>query len=263
MIYSYAVLADERKTYGVCPRHAGRPAIAACPRCGRYMCALCVSGGAEVSGQLVCRECVEALSAKDGLRREVSWENRGGMSYARAFFATWRDVIFAPRAFFAGLAPDGGLFKPLIFAAICLAIGLVGSLWGIGEAASAIVGPSGAALVAAMALVLAPATYILSFVVTVAFLHLLARGLGGRAAVRGTTRAAAYAQAATVAEIIPAVGGILAFVLRLSLYGWGVSAVHGFSLKKAIAFYVIVLVTVAGFIYLGVRLLTPFLPPGV
>jgi hypothetical protein len=42
-----------------------------------------------------------------------------------------------------------------------------------------------------------------------------------------------------------------------------VSAVHGFSLKKAIAFYVIVLVTVAGFIYLGVRLLTPFLPPGV
>ncbi len=253
----------ERETYGVCPRHAGRPAIAACPRCGRYMCAPCVSRGAEVSGQLLCRECVEALSSQSGLRREVAWENRRGASYARAFFATWRDVIFSPRAFFGGLEAEGGLVKPLAFAAICLAIGLIGSLWGIGEAASALVGPSGAALVAAMALALAPATYAVSFVVTVAFLHLLARGLGGRAGVRGTTRAVAYCQAAAVAEIIPAIGGILAFVLRLSLYGWGVSAVHGFSLKKAIAFYVVVLAVSAGFVYFGVRLLTPFLPAGV
>jgi hypothetical protein len=63
-----------------------------------------------------------------------------------------------------------------------------------------------------------------------------------------------------VAEVIPAVGGILAFVLRLSLYGWGVSAVHGFSVKKAIAFYVIIVATAAGFIYFGVQLFTPFLP---
>jgi hypothetical protein len=253
----------ERENFGVCPRHEGRPAIAACPRCGRYLCAPCVSRGAEVSGQLLCRECVEALAAQSGLRREVAWENRRGASYARAFFATWRDVIFAPRGFFAGLDAEGGLFKPLLFAAVCLALGLLGSLWGIGEAASAIVGPSGAALVAAMALLLAPAGYALSFVVTVAYLHLLARGLGGRAGLRGTTRAAAYCQAAAVAEVIPAVGGILAFVLRLSLYGWGVSAVHGFSLKKAITFYLIILATAAGFVYFGVRLLTPFLPAGV
>ena len=255
--------ADERKSYGVCPRHAGRPAIAACPRCGRSMCALCVSRGAEVSGQLICRECAEALSSRSGLRREVAWENRHGQSYLRAFFATWRDVIFAPRAFFGGLGPDGGLFKPLIFAAICLAIGLVGSLWGIGEAANALVGPSGAALVAAMALGLAPAAYVVSFVLTVSFLHLLARGLGGTASFRGTTRASAYAQAAAVAEVIPAVGGIIAFVFRISLYGWGVSAVHGFSVKKTLVFYVLVLFTAAGFIYFGARLLTPFLPPGL
>ncbi len=254
---------DGREIFGVCGQHGGRPAIAACPRCGRYMCAWCVSRGAEVSGQLLCRECVVGLSSANALRREVPWENRRGMSYPRAFFATWRDVVFAPRAFFAGLEPRGVLFKPLVFAAICLAIGLVGSLWGIGEAASALVGPSAATLVAALAVAVAPAIYILSFVVTVGFLHLLARGLGGPATIRATTRAAAYGQAAAVAEVIPAVGGILAFVLRLSLYGWGVPAVHGFSLKKAIAFYIIILVIAAGFIYFGVRLLTPFLPEGV
>jgi len=257
------MFADGREIFGVCAQHGGRPAIAACPRCGRYMCALCVSRGAEVSGQLLCRECVHGLASKSGLRREVPWENRGAMSYPRAFFATWWDVVFSPRAFFAGLDPRGALFKPLVFAAICLAVGLIGSLWGIGEAASAFVGPSGEALVAATAVAAAPAIYILSFAVTVIFLHLLARGLGGGATIRATTRAVAYGTAAAVAEVIPAVGGIIAFVLRLALYGWGVSAVHGFSLKKAVAFYIIILVTAAGFIYFGVRLLTPFLPEGV
>ncbi len=247
-------------TLGVCPAHEGRPAIAACPRCGRYMCALCVSRGAEISGQLLCRECVGALHSRSGLRREVVWENRRGTSYTRAFFATWRDVIFGPRAFFAGLEPEGPVFKSLLFAAVCLAIGFVGSLWGIGEAASALVGPGGAAVVAALAVAVAPATYVLIFAATVAFLHLLARGMGGGGSFRATTRAVAYCQAAAVAEVIPAIGGILAFFLRISLYGWGVAAVHGFSLKKGIVFYVLILATAAGCMYFGVRLLTPFLP---
>jgi hypothetical protein len=246
--------------YGVCQKHEGRPAIAVCPRCGRFMCPLCVSHGAEVGGHLVCRECIAVLAMQSGLRRAVAWEKRDGMSFFRAFFATWRDVIFAPRGFFGGLDPEGSLFWPLIFAAICLALGFLGGLWGIGEAAGALVGPGGAALVAAVAVGVAPATYIISFVITVAYLHLLAAGMGGSGSLRATVRATAYCQAAAVAEVIPAVGGILAFVLRLSLYGWGVSAVHGFSVKKAIAFYVIIVATAGGFIYFGVQLLTPFLP---
>ncbi|UCH79569.1 MAG: YIP1 family protein [Candidatus Coatesbacteria bacterium] len=254
---------EEGAAYGVCPQHEGRPAIAACPRCGRYLCALCVSRGAEVSGQLLCRDCLGALSTRNALRREVAWENRRGTPYWRAFLATWRDVVFAPRAFFAGLEPEGSLFKALIFAAICVAVGFLGSLWGIGEAASALVGPSAAALVAAMAVGVAPLTYLLSFAATVLFLHLLARALGGTSGWRGTTRAVAYGQAAAVAEVIPAIGGILALVVRLSLYGWGVSAVHGFAVKKALAFYFVIVVVVAGFVYFGFRLLAPFVPAGV
>ena len=259
MIYFTAMVREANKAYGVCPVHEGRPAIAACPRCGRYMCALCVSRGADVSGHLLCGECVVALRARSGLRREVAWENRG-TSYVRAFFATWRDVVFAPRAFFAGLEPDGSVFKALIFAALCLAIGFLGSLWGIGEAASALVGAGGAAVVAVLAVAVAPATYVLAFAATTAFLHLLARGLGGGGSLRATTRAVAYSQAAAVAEVIPAIGGILAFFLRVSFYGWGVAAVHGFSLKKGIVFYVLILATAVGYIYFGARLLVPFLP---
>jgi hypothetical protein len=260
LIYFNAVGGEEREAFGVCPEHDGRPAIAACPRCGRYMCALCVSRGAEVSGRLLCRECVVALASRRGLRRDVPWETRRGASCLSAFFATWRDVIFAPRAFFAGLGPGGALTKPLVFAGICLAIGFVGVLLWLGATAFSTVGPSGAALIAAVTLAGAPIAYVSAFVATTAFLHVLARGLGGSGDIRATTRATAYCQAAAVAEVIPPIGTIVAFVLRLSLYGWGVSAVHGFSLKKAIVFYVIILVTAAGFVYFGVRLLTPFVP---
>jgi hypothetical protein len=182
------------------------------------------------------------------------------MSYPTAFFATWRTVIFAPRAFFGGLSPGGTLVKPLVFAVICSAIGFAGVLLWLVVTAFSYVGPSRAALFAARTLAAAPVAYVFAFVVTVAFLHVLARGLGGGGDIRATMRATAYCQAAAVAEVIPPIGTIVAFVLRLSLYGWGVSAVHGFSVKKAIVFYVIILVTAAGFVYFGVQLLTPFLP---
>ncbi len=251
---------DDRESLGVCQAHEGRPAIAKCARCGRYLCPLCVSRGAEVSGQLVCAECTGLLFASRGLRREVPWESRGNASRLRAFFATWREIIFAPRRFFGSLDPNGGVFMPLVFSGLCLGIGLLGSLWGVAETANALLGPTGGMVAAGVAVALAPISYIISFAATVGFLHLLARGFGGRAGLRATTRVTAYAQAAAVAEVIPAIGSILSLVLRLSLYGWGISAVHGLSTKKALVIYFVILTTAVGFLYFATRLVTPFLP---
>jgi len=252
-------MVDDGTNFGVCLKHGERPGIAACRRCGRFMCPDCVSRGGEVSGELVCAECHVILASARGLRREVLWERRGGVSFARAFLTTWRDALFTPRSFFGGLDPEGELFKPLIFAAICLAVGLVGGLMGMTSAAKTIAGPS-ASVVVALAAAIAPGAYIATFAATVLFLHVLARGFGGRGGLRATTRAAAYCQAAAVAEVIPAFGGIIAFVLRLSLYGWGVSAVQGLSPKRALAFYVSILVVAVGFIYFAMRLAAPFVP---
>jgi len=187
----------------------------------------------------------------------VAWEDRRGLSFVRAFFATWREAVFAPRAFFAGLDPAGELFKPLLFAAICLALGLFGSLWGFAEAARVLAGPAAAAGLVVM-VAAAPAAYLVAFAATVAFLHLLARGFGGESGIRGTTRAVAYGQAAALAELIPAIGSILALVLRLSLYGWGVAAVHRLPTRRAFAFYLVLLAVAVGFIYFAARLLVPF-----
>jgi hypothetical protein len=259
LLYLQFVAEDYREVYGLCAEHEGVRAIASCPRCGRYMCPRCVSMGAEVSGELVCRACLGSLVAARGLRREVPWENRRGMSWLRAFFATWREVVFAPRAFFGGLEPAGGVFWPLIFAALCLAVGLLGGAWGAAETANALVGGAGGVAVAALAVGAAPAFYVVAFVATAAFLHIVARGFGGNAGFRATVRVVAYSQAAALAEILPAIGGILALVLRLSLYGWGLAAVHGLSAKRAIGLYAVLLVAVAGGVYFAAKLFAPFM----
>lgn len=214
---------------------------------------------AEAKEGLICAECRAAALTSGAIRHDVLWEHRQGMSIVRAFFATWREIIFAPRFFFATLDRTGGILKPLAFAAICLALGFTGSLWGVAEALRVTVGPLalGALVVITTA---APVSYVLAFGTTVLFLHVLARGFGGDAPFRATVRAVAYSQAAAVAEVIPAIGSILALVLRLSLYGWGVAAVHGLTTRRAIVFYLSLVGVAAGFLYLAARALAPFVP---
>ena len=190
----------------------------------------------------------------------MAWESPAARPFFRVFFTTWRDVVFAPRAFFAGLDPHGGLLRPLLFAGVCLAVGFLGALWGISEL-SQVAGGVNAALLVVLTVAVAPGTFIIMFALTVLFLHVLALGFGGNAPLKATTRAVAYGQAGALAELIPAVGSILALVIRLSLYGWGVSAVHGFPTRRAIAFYVTLVVIAGGFIYSAAQLVLPLLPP--
>lgn len=252
-------MAENPLAVGACPRHPGKPGITLCPRCGRYMCPVCVSQGVEVSGHLLCRDCLGHLAQDHTLRREVAWESRGKMPAWRAFLITWKDVILTPRAFFMGMEPEGGLARPFIFAAVCLAVGLVGSLMGVGEAGQMVMGAGGGFLLAVLIICLAPAAFIFGFAVSVLGLHVLARGFGGNGSLRATARATAYGQAAAVAEIIPVVGGILALVLRLSLYGWGVPSAHGFSTKRSLGYYFALVAVTGGTIYLVIQLFMPLL----
>jgi hypothetical protein len=223
------------------------------------MCPVCVSQGVEVSGHLICRDCLGHLAQDHTLRREVAWESRGKMPLWRAFLTTWKDVILTPRAFFTGMEPEGGLLRPFIFGGICLAIGLLGSLMGVGEAGQMVMGAGGGFLLALLMVCLAPAVFAAAFAATVLGLHVLARGFGGNGSLRATARATAYGQAAAVVEVIPMIGGILALVLRLSLYGWGVPSAHSFSTKRSLAFYFTLVVVTGGTLYLIAQLFMPLL----
>jgi hypothetical protein len=110
------------------------------------------------------------------------------------------------------------------------------------------------------ALVLIPPLYAVGFAVTVVFLHLLARGLGGAGNLSATLRAVSYAQSASIAEVIPIIGGLLALLLRLFFYGRGVPAVHKLSPFRSFSFYLALTITTFGLIYLVFRFATSVLP---
>jgi hypothetical protein len=183
----------------------------------------------------------------------------------RAFFATWRAVVFNSRGFFYTLPPDGPVFKPVLYAVICIAIGLVGAIPAVMQQFTALSSTSNfdpgilaAGIVFAVALI--PPLYAVGFAVTVVFLHLLARGLGGTGNLSATVRAVSYAQSASIAEVVPLIGALLALLLRLFFYGRGVPAVHRMSPFRSFSFYLILMITAIGLVYLLFRLAMSFLP---
>jgi hypothetical protein len=110
----------------VCYTHRDRRSITVCTKCGAFLCPDCVSKSASPGDELICPVC----RTRSPERKNVPppWENRHGAGYIRTFFETWRAVVFNSRAFFYSLPPAGPVFKPVLYAAICMAIGLIGAI---------------------------------------------------------------------------------------------------------------------------------------
>jgi hypothetical protein len=148
-----------------------------------------------------------------------------------------------------------------------MTIGLIGAIPAALQsvtALSAFFDPRKIAAAVVFALVIIPPLYAVGFAVTVAFLHLLARGLGGTGTLLATLRAVSYAQSASVAEVIPIIGVWLALLLRLFFYGRGIPAIHNLSPVRAFSFYITLTGITFGLIYLLLfRFATNVLPPSL
>jgi hypothetical protein len=257
-------MAEDSGNTGVCFTHPGRRAIAVCTKCGAFLCPDCVSKSTSSRGDLICHDCLMLSPERETVA--PPWENRRGMGSVRAFFATWRAVVFNSRAFFYSLSPFGPVFKPVLYAIICMAIGLIGAIPSALQSAatlSALFDPGMIAAGIVLAFVIIPPLYAFAFAVTVIFLHLLARGLGGSGNISATARAVSYAQSASIAEVIPIIGGLLALLLRLFFYGRGVPAVHKLPPVRAFSFYIILSGITFGLIFLLFRLATSIIPPSL
>lgn len=257
-------MADDFGNSPVCFTHPSRRAIAVCAKCGAFLCPDCVSKSTPSHGDLICPVCRTRSPERETVA--PPWEDRQGAGSVRAFFATWRAVVFNSRAFFYSLSPSGPVFKPILYAVICMTIGLIGAIPSALQSATALgalFDPGMIAAGVALAFIVIPPLYALAFAVTTIFLHLLARGLGGSGNISATIRAVSYAQSASIAEVIPIIGGLLALLLRLFFYGRGVPAVHKLSRVRAFSFYILLLGITFGLIYLLFRLATSILPPSL
>ncbi len=257
-------MTETDNNYGECYRHQGRRAISVCSECGVYLCPECVSQSHQTEAGLVCPAC--------GKRNDVQatlipkWEAAKGRPGMRDFLLTWRDAVFGGRIFFGSFPAQGPVGRALAFAAICIAIGFLGSIPSSIQMLGSVSGMFDISVLAtgfAVALLSAPIIYAVLFFGTVIYLYLLARGLGGNGDFKATLRVVSYAQVGAVAEIIPIVGNALSLAMRLVLYTRGITAVHRLRPWQSIILSIIVGGTALGFFYLLYKVLQAFAPLGL
>lgn len=253
---------DTTNNSAECYHHQGRRAISVCSECGVYLCPECVSQSMQTDAGLLCPLCSKRSGAHSSVAPKWEAAQRPRM---REFLLTWRDAVFGGRMFFGSFPAQGPVGRALLFAAICIAIGFLGSIPSSLQMLGSMGGMFDASLLAtgfALALLSAPIVYALLFIATVAYLYLLARGLGGSGDFKGTLRVVSYAQVGAVAEIIPIVGNALSMAMRLIMYTRGVSTVHKLRPWQSITLSLIVGGTALGLFYLLYRVFQAVAPMG-
>jgi hypothetical protein len=179
------------------------------------------------------------------------WERRHQIGFLGAFVETTQQVLMSPSAFFRSMAVTGGIGAPLLYGVIAGYIGhvawslysfifnaTVGSAWHLGRGGEfdrymPMVG-SGMSLIGQ--LVFGPLILVIGLFIVSAIVHLCLMLLGGATnGFEATFRVMAYAEAASVIQIIPICGSMVGGIYYLVLAIIGTAEAHRISGLKAAA----------------------------
>jgi hypothetical protein len=180
------------------------------------------------------------------------WERRDTLGFGSAFIETIKLFVTSPAAAFAETKRSGDYASPLIFAVLVGWIGVaVSQIWGMlfhasifsmfpgemGERMGVMAATSVGAFV--FSLIVAPIVVAIVLFIESGIVHLCLMLVGGlsnsTSGFEGTFRVASYAMVAQLANIIPLVGGLIAFVWLIILGVIGLTELHGTTQGKAIA----------------------------
>lgn len=180
------------------------------------------------------------------------WERRHEIGFLSALIETTKQVLTQPSAFFRSMPVTGGLGSPLLYAVIIGYVGLAAStIYNVvfrSVLSSSLTHMGGGGNLERLApflegstslivnLLFGPVFIVIGLFVGAGLFHLLLLALGG--ATRGfeaTFRVAAFSQAASIFNIIPACGGLIGLVYTLVLLIIGLSEAHQISRGKAAA----------------------------
>ncbi|MBX5483655.1 MAG: YIP1 family protein [Myxococcaceae bacterium] len=192
-------------------------------------------------------------------RAPTAWERRAELGAWTGLWRTWKEVLFAPEAFWKTLRPDGPAQDALFFGwlvaiagaviqAPLLALQIAGHWEEFRELFSTLSShpadwrgdldrlfSSGSSLVMVLILVAGLVAYPLSAVVTAAINHLFCLLFGaGKYGFWATFRVVAYASAPLVFSAIPVVGS-LAGMWGLVLTAWGLARIQETTVGRAAA----------------------------
>ncbi len=160
------------------------------------------------------------------------------------FIETLKLMITAPRDAYRMMEPEGDIVRPLIYAVLLGWIGVIaGQIYNIvfqGAMMSALASrmhgmnfplTAGSSIVL---MVIGPIIVLIVLFIWSALVHLCLMMVGGATkSFTATLKALAYAQTASLAQLVPMCGGLIGFVWALVLQIFGVAAAHETTEGKA------------------------------
>lgn len=178
------------------------------------------------------------------------WERRRTIGFLAALIETTKQVLTEPAAFFRSMPVTGGLGSPLLYAVIIAYVGLVASTiynlvfrsvlsssltqMGSGGELERLAPFLAGTTSLVLNLLFGPVFIVIGLFIGAGIFHLVLLALGG--ATRGfeaTFRVAAFSQAASIFNVVPACGGLIGLVYTLVLLVIGLSEAHQISRGKA------------------------------
>ena len=180
----------------------------------------------------------------------LPWENRDQIGFFPALFETVKLFVTSPSEAYARARERGDYMSPLLFAVLIgWVMAVIGQIWGLlfqGAWISMMpaemrdqIGPmlAGGGVGFVVNLIFAPVIIVIVLFIVSAIFHLFLMMLGGHkqsaAGFEGTFRAVSYAQVASLAQIIPVFGGLIALVWSIVLYVIGLARLHRTTQGKA------------------------------
>ncbi len=181
------------------------------------------------------------------------WEERDRLGFLEALVETVKLLVTAPKDAFSRLRADGDLVWPLVFGLILSWIAQVFSqIWSLifGSAIQSMMGGLGdmegfaafgatSLLQTVFVLVLWPLFFGIGIFIAAGISHLCLMLVGAvtdsPTGFEGTLKVVAYSQVASLAAVVPILGGLIAFVGTIVLYVIGFTEVHRTTTGKAVA----------------------------
>lgn len=201
----------------------------------------------------------------------LPWEARGELGFFAALIETVKLFVFTPSEAYARAYRTGDLASPILYAVIVgWAASLVAMLWqllfqgvpalsqmgmGADEAGLAFLGS--AAFLVGMALFM-PLIIVIGLFIWGAIFHLSLMLVGGlehsETDFEGTLRTLSYAGTSNLAQVLPLVGGLIAFGWQVVLATIGASRLHRTTQGKALLAVLLPLLLCCVCIIVGVML---------
>ncbi|MEE9557011.1 MAG: YIP1 family protein [Candidatus Adiutricales bacterium] len=189
----------------------------------------------------------EIVSGVQGIR----WENQDGGSFS-ALMSTIKEILFSPWDFYTSMPVGGGLKPPLVFGLAVGSAGMILSIFwsifwtivifnyglnGLFDEAIDYLFPFPITSIAAAAVIMVfvPLLVIIGLFFWSIFTHiLLVLVLGNKSGFEATFRVLSYSLSAWIFNVIPFLGGLLAFLWGLVLEIIGLSRAHEIGLFRVI-----------------------------